>query len=115
LIALNTTTSTSPARLLTSKPAECSEILWLSDETIAYLNDTGLYSTSIRGLPPRAHLLDFPAGINPSSLKYEPKNGILAFTGMVWEDGSFENVARRDKAYSERGDTGMVYDDLFIR
>jgi len=35
--------------------------------------------------------------------------------GWCGKTGSFEDVAGRDDAYKKRGDTGQVYDDLFIR
>jgi len=35
--------------------------------------------------------------------------------GEGGKTGSFEDVAGRDDAYKKRGDTGQVYDDLFIR
>lgn len=62
-------------------------------------------------------MLDFPAGIDASGLQYDLKSGYLGFTAQVWEhgDGGFEGVEKSNEKYNGRGDTGQVYDELFIR
>ena len=75
----------------------------MSHDTIAYLN--------VR----REHILDFPVGVKPSSLKFEPARRVLGFVGMVWDDESFENVSKRDEDWEKRGNTGIVWDDWPIR
>ncbi|WVQ74414.1 hypothetical protein IAR50_004015 [Cryptococcus sp. DSM 104548] len=60
-------------------------------------------------------LLSFPAGVNPTSLRYEPKTETLAFSGQVWADGSFADTASHDQAYDGRRDSAQVYDELMVR
>ena len=118
-LSLASTVAAPPVQLFQSSPAEASEIFWMSNDSIAYLSDVSLYRISItqagKGEAEREHLLDFPVGVKPSSLKYEPTSGVLGFIGMVWDDGSFENVAKKDEAWEKRGHTGIVWDDWPIR
>jgi dipeptidyl aminopeptidase/acylaminoacyl peptidase len=95
--------------LFTATPSQASELLWLDDETFAYLNGSALYSFSNHS----EHLLDFPLGINAGSLQVV--NGTLVFSAQVWADGNFSKVAEYDATWERRGDSGLVYDDLFIR
>jgi hypothetical protein len=60
-------------------------------------------------------ILNFPKGINPDGITYNADSGILAFSGQVWEDGSFDNVHKWDESYEGRGTTGVVFDELFLR
>jgi len=89
----NTTVTNGPVQLFSASSSELSEPFWLNDYTVVYLNGSSLYSipinytAEIESEVGRTHLLDFPAGIHPSGLLYEPNSGVLAFTGMVWEDG----------------------------
>jgi hypothetical protein len=61
------------------------------------------------------HILDFPKGTNPTDLKYEPTTSLLAFGAQVWDDATFEDVEGLDVKNENRGTTGMVFDELFIR
>lgn len=63
----------------------------------------------------RQLVVKFPDGVNPSGLKFQRDNGILIFSGQVWEDGKFEQTGKGDQGYKERGTTGVVYDELFVR
>ena len=102
-------------------PATVSELFWLSANTVAYLNDTSVYYVSSDDTVTtekkieKIYLFDLPSGTNPASLQYDPLTGTLGFSGMVWQDGDFEMVAKWDEEYAGRGDTGVVYDELFIR
>jgi hypothetical protein len=92
----------------------------LTGDLAAYLNGTSLYSfrTSVNAHDLKARrLFDFPAGISASGLQYEHQTGHLAFTAQVWEhgDGSFEAVQELTEKFEGRGNSGQVYDDLFIR
>ncbi|WVN87657.1 uncharacterized protein L203_102842 [Cryptococcus depauperatus CBS 7841] len=124
ILSLNTTVSLPPVSLFNSTSAESSNFIWLDDATIGYLNQSTLFSYSLefttqctvdlaatRGRP----FLSFPPGVNPTSLKFEPISRTLAFTGQVWEDGSFENTEMHDKVYEDRRDSAQVYDDLMVR
>ena len=121
LISLDTTVAIDPVTLVSDKPGSASEFIWLSDDTVAYLNESELYSFSINSKTKldeeieRHVLLEFPEGISPSGLQYQPDSGVLAFSGQVWQDESFETVARQNKEHEQRGDSGMVYDNLFVR
>ncbi|MDA4804370.1 hypothetical protein NY486_00430, partial [Enterobacter hormaechei] len=49
-------------------------------------------------------------------IQYDAASRTLAFSAAVWtENGDFGLTAAGDKAYAGRGDTGQVYDDLFVR
>ncbi len=132
LLSLDSTATPAPIQLFSARSSEISEVLWLTDDIFAYLNRSSLYSvpidtaewelekTRLLDFPAeweleKTRLLDFPAGVNPSGLQYEPKSDILAYTGMVWGDGAFEDVPMYDEAYEKRGDTGLVFDELLIR
>ena len=119
LLSLDTTIEVPPVQLLSVSPGEVSELFWITNDSFAYLNESSLYSIStnytVEAVTAKNHLLDFPSGVNPSNLQYESQNNIIAFTGMIWEGEGFENVPVRDKMYEERGNTGMVYDELYIR
>lgn len=117
LLPLNTSHAARPHLILTTTPGMASEFFWLSSTTFAYLNGSTLYSTSIssKGDASSKHILDFPEGVQPNSLRYEPVSGLVGFSGMIWQDGDFENVAKFDKEYETRGDSGQVYDELYIR
>ncbi|WWC61924.1 uncharacterized protein I303_104510 [Kwoniella dejecticola CBS 10117] len=124
LLSLNTTHPTSPVSLLNSSAAETSQLFWLDPTTFAYLNGSSLYSYSINldtsfkpSGPPRAkEILTFPEGVNPTGLTFEPKSGTLAFSGQVWESSdAFDDTEKYDKKWEDRGDSALVYDDLFVR
>ncbi|KAL1411579.1 Dipeptidyl-peptidase 5 [Vanrija albida] len=107
-----------PEPLFSGRTSEAAEVLWLSNETVAYLNGSALYHFSVAPDSSKRviHLLDFPEGIEPSAIQYNTESRTLAFSGAVWtENLDFEQTAAGDKAYANRGDTGQVYDDLFVR
>jgi hypothetical protein len=92
----------------------------LTGDLAAYKNGSSLYSfrTSVHAQDLKAtKLFDFPTGISAGGLQYEHETGHLAFTAQVWEhgNGSFETVENWNKEFEGRGNTGQVYDDLFIR
>lgn len=110
----------SPISLFNSTPSQARDFLWIDNSTLAYLNVTSLYSVELnqkarKGVANRTKELEFPRGINPSGLQYESETGSLIFQGQVWGDGDFGRTAENDKAYQERGTTGVVFDDLFVR
>jgi hypothetical protein len=119
LVALDTK-GKEPVELFSAPPGDAGDFFWLSNDTAAYLNDTSLYSfgtnISSKGVK-REHIFDFPEGIAASSLQYDRKSGYLGFTAQVWEhgDGTLEGVKKMNDKYEGRGDTGQVYDELFIR
>lgn len=75
-------------------------------------------------LPTPKHLHTFPT--TPSSLKFKPlprtggkkdshSTGVLAFSAHVWKGASIEETSRLNKAWEEREDEGLVWDELYIR
>jgi hypothetical protein len=110
-----------PVSLLNTTSSEASDFLWLSNGTIAYLNASSLYSLPINNgaVKPHeltaTHLFDFPKGVEPSGLQYEPTSSLLAFSGRVWSDGDFDKTAYWEEKYAARRDSGQVYDELYVR
>ncbi|KAL7421332.1 Dipeptidyl-peptidase 5 [Cryptotrichosporon argae] len=104
LLQLNATTFTV---LFTSPPSEASSFFW-ADGELAYLNGSTLFHAS-------KPIFTFPSGIDPSNLAYDAVSHKLAFSGFVWADGNFTATGAHDAAYEERGTTGVVYDELFVR
>lgn len=106
-----------PRKLFAATPGTVSELVWLSDTTIAYLNGTTMHHFSTQHDPIRTmHLLDLPEGTEPSSLTYEPESHLLVFSAAVWgADSSLEDTAKGDKKWDNRGNSAYVYDDLFVR
>jgi hypothetical protein len=122
--------------LLTSSPeSSFSEPIWTSNQTIVYLNTTKGENPQLWGLDTshlsstnQAHLnpeyiFTFPT--TPSSLKYiAPPNhvggsdgteGVLSFSAHVWKGRGIEEVKKLDEEWEEKGDSGMMWDELFIR
>ena len=104
--------------MLSGSPDEIAEAVWLSERTVAYVNGSALWHFGIgdkdsgRGI----HMFDFPEGIEPSALTYEPESGTLVFSAAVWsDDGDLTKTAEHDKKWEERGYTGTVFNDLFVR
>ena len=115
-----------PIQLLSAAPGHASELLWLSDDSFAYLNGTDLYLYDVS----RAHamwdgsavgsskpkpILSFPDGVNPTGLQYQRDTGALVFSGQVWADGDLTSSGKGDEAWEGRGTSGVVFDELFIR
>ncbi|WVR06822.1 hypothetical protein IAU60_003858 [Kwoniella sp. DSM 27419] len=118
LVALNNTKQ-APLALLNTSSAHASQFLWLDSSTLAYLNGTTLCSLSISStqheLKPEK-LLSFPSGVNPTGLQFNHKSGVLAFSGQVWAaDGDLDHVGGLDAKWENRGDTALVYDELYVR
>nr|XP_031862413.1 uncharacterized protein CI109_001910 [Kwoniella shandongensis]KAA5529485.1 hypothetical protein CI109_001910 [Kwoniella shandongensis] len=124
LLSLNTTVTLPPLSLFNTTPAQASEFIWLDSNTFAFLNDSTLYSFSVNYTAQLASskeqqplpILTFPAGISPSSLQFESESKTLGFSGQVWtHDYSFESTQKWNEKYEKRGDSALVYDDLFVR
>ncbi|KAJ3037997.1 hypothetical protein HK097_003313 [Rhizophlyctis rosea] len=79
--------------------------IWYSDITQFFTNTTAKPSFS--------RLTDYPVDI--SYLKYNAKTHQLAFTAEVYLDGSLETAKRKNAEEANRFDTGVVYDQLFVR
>jgi hypothetical protein len=123
LLSLSTNSSDPPVALFSSPPAHAGEFLWLNNHTPAFLNGSVLYSFTVndtssdhlaKGVK-REKVLEFPAGINPTGLQYQAEDNLLIFSGQVWADGDFYSVAKKDELYEQRGTTGVVFDELFLR
>ena len=123
LLSLKTNSSASPIPLFSLPPAHAGEFVWLNDHTTAFLNGSTLYSFSIndtseeslnKGVK-REKVFEFPEGINPTGLQYQRDTNLLIFSAQVWADGDLYTVAEQNKRYEQRGTTGVVYDELFLR
>lgn len=101
--------------LLSCPPGHAGNFLWVDDKTIAYLNDTTLYSFPLSPAYKPVPALDFPRGVSPTRLQYVPEKGMLVFQGQVWQDGDFGMTEEKNGEYEKRGTTGEVYDELFLR
>lgn len=109
-----------PHKLFSAPPKDAKEFVWLSPTVAAYINGSSLLHFSIRKEALKdwktMHTLDFPKGIEPSGLQYEPKSHTLAFSAAVWgPDASLEDTETGDKKFEKRGDSALVFDDLFVR
>lgn len=65
-------------------------------------------------------VLKFPT--EPSALKYlatpgkkSDQDGYLAFSAHLWAGESIESTEKLNKAYAERPDEALVFDELYIR
>lgn len=92
---------------ISTVPAEASEVFWIEDDW-AYLNGT----TVQRGKDGEV-VHRFPQGVEANSVEHA--RGQLVFVGQMWEGHQFEDTDRLDKEYEQRGDTGVVFDELFVR
>nr|XP_019046624.1 hypothetical protein I302_05374 [Kwoniella bestiolae CBS 10118]OCF25554.1 hypothetical protein I302_05374 [Kwoniella bestiolae CBS 10118] len=121
LLSLRTTHTPPPLSLLNTTSAQASQFLWLDDTNIAYLNGSGLYSLSIEYSTNKSpstprEILTFPEGVNPTGLQYEPRSSTLAFSGQIWKHSEeFNQTSRLDEEFEGRGDSALVYDELFVR
>ncbi|ORY26133.1 putative peptidase [Naematelia encephala] len=115
ILSLKSNASSSHIDLFDCHPSEASELFWISNGTIAYLNGSSLYSLPIENKVKPKFELEFPAGINAGGLKYSVSSGVLAFSAQVWADGSFDTVAHFDDVQSGQRDTGRVFDELYVR
>jgi len=96
---------------------------WLSDSELAFLDpadqtlkvlalDLSLAPSAI-AVSSAEPIVSFP--IEVGDLTYHAGSGTLAFTAWVWPDGDLTAVAEHDARFADRGDDGLVYDDLFVR
>ncbi|WWC89079.1 uncharacterized protein L201_003997 [Kwoniella dendrophila CBS 6074] len=124
LLSLNTTHTPPPISLFNTTSAEASQFFWLGPETFGYLNGTSLQSLSIDYTASNTgkhesepkEILVFPKGVNPTGIQFESKSGNLAFSGQIWKDsGKFEETHKYDEKYENRGNSALVYDELFVR
>ncbi|GMK53913.1 hypothetical protein CspeluHIS016_0104990 [Cutaneotrichosporon spelunceum] len=101
----------------TAPTSQGHDFIWLSTDTVAYINGSALVHFSINSKNSEAtKVLDFPEGTEPSGLQYDSNSGALVFSAAVWEANlDLDKTGAGDKAYEERGDSGLVLDDLFVR
>lgn len=105
-------------KMWTSPTSQMSEFLWLSNQTVAYKNGSSLLHFSIApgASETPIKVLDFPNGTEPSTLKYDADSRALVFSAAVWEDNlELTETAAGNQKYEDRGDSGLVLDDLFVR
>lgn len=93
--------------LIISTPAEVAEVFWL-DKEWAYLNGSAITQGKDGHVVHR-----FPEGVGANDLEYA--DGKVFFVGQIWEGQDFDEVDKVDKKYNRRGDTGVVFDELFVR
>lgn len=58
-------------------------------------------------------LLSFPDGVEANTISFVDEK--LVFIGQLWEGHGFEDTPEMDRKYGERGNSGVVFDELFIR
>ena len=99
------------------EPSHGADFFWLTNDTIAYRNASSLWTMELSSGNKNnvQHLFDFPEGISASGLQYNHESGVLAFNAQVWADGDLSKAAEQNEKYAERGTTGVVFDELFIR
>lgn len=122
LIALNGTRTKEPVGLFNATSSTASDFVWLGNDTIGYRNSSSFWSSSVKheniakgnDIQPE-HMFDFPAGVSASGIQYNVESGILAFNAQVWADGDLSTAEVQNRMYAERGTTGVVFDELFIR
>lgn len=105
-------------KLWTAPTSQAHDFLWLSDHTVAYINGSELLHFSIdsKHSGQTMKVLDFPEGTEPSGLQYDEDSKALVFSAAVWQDNlDLDKTGAGDKKYEERGDSGLVLDDLFVR
>ncbi|KAG1872451.1 alpha beta-hydrolase [Suillus subalutaceus] len=98
------------------------DAFWLDSRTIAHVvtkNDTqSLYTIPISTSPlssdPSSHVGSFPI-TTASAFRYSPSAQRLVFSAYVYPDGLVETVKEQDTAYENRGNSGLVYDEMFER
>ncbi|ORX91724.1 peptidase, S9C subfamily [Basidiobolus meristosporus CBS 931.73] len=93
------------------------EPIWLDSTTVGFISDRSnssqLWSISIDLRSEPVQVTEFPVGI--ANIKYNTEMSLLTFTSSVYEDGSLEEAARLDNEKSNRFDSALVYDELFVR
>lgn len=99
--------------------------VWLSSTHVAFLSsgrstnsiqdDKGIiWMMDIRQETPEIRqFATFPIPID--NLVFDLKTKLLMFTAAVYHDGSMSKAAEKNRKDSERFDTAMVFDELFVR
>ncbi|KAK9760552.1 Dipeptidyl-peptidase 5, partial [Basidiobolus ranarum] len=95
-----------------------SEPLWLDSATVGFISSRTETSqlwavdvTKANSLP--VQVTNFTVDIG--NVKYNPKANLFAFSTGVYADGNIEKAVHIDQENSLRTDTGLVYDNLFVR
>ncbi|XP_006462767.1 hypothetical protein AGABI2DRAFT_193868 [Agaricus bisporus var. bisporus H97] len=109
------------------------EAFWLTGTTLAHVvegeNDNlELYALEVRGSYNNATTSDGPLKISSkgtligtfptksaSNFKYNPHSRHLVFADNVYEDFDLDKVKERDREWSSRGTSAMVYDSTPVR
>ncbi|KAJ3182359.1 hypothetical protein HDU87_008522 [Geranomyces variabilis] len=97
--------------------------LWLSDTLVGGLSSSQLWcadvkdvlenSTDVAAMPIFQQLTTYPVPIG--NVKCHAVSAQCAFTAEVYADGSMDTAAETAKRESERLDSAMVWDELFVR
>ncbi|KAG1822832.1 Alpha/Beta hydrolase protein [Suillus subaureus] len=98
------------------------DAFWLDSRTIAHVvtkDDTqSLYTIPISTSPLSSdlssHVGSFPI-TTASAFRYSSSAQRLVFSAYVYPDGLVETVREQDTAYENRGNSGLVYDEMFER
>ncbi|EIW81008.1 alpha beta-hydrolase [Coniophora puteana RWD-64-598 SS2] len=104
------------------------EAFWLDDRTLAHIVEAGADDAKrqdVRVIPLTSFGDKFTAGqaqvvgsfpvTTATNFRYVGKAGRVVFSAYVHADGDLKTVAKQDKAYEERGNTALVYDETFER
>ncbi|ORY00217.1 S9C family peptidase [Basidiobolus meristosporus CBS 931.73] len=95
-----------------------SEALWLDSATVGFVSTRAttsqLWAVDVTkpGAQP-VQVTNFTLDIG--NIKYNSKEKLLAFTAGVYADGSMDKAVEIDAVNAKRPDSGMVYDQLFVR
>ncbi|KAK9712494.1 Dipeptidyl-peptidase 5 [Basidiobolus ranarum] len=95
-----------------------SEALWLDTATVGFISSrtetSQLWAVDVTkaGSQP-VQVTNFTVDIG--NIKYNHKAKLLAFTAGVYSDGSMSKAVELDSANAKRPDSGMAFDQLFVR
>ncbi|KAH8113489.1 alpha/beta-hydrolase [Phellopilus nigrolimitatus] len=103
------------------------DTFWLDDRTVGHVvagsdgKGHELYAISVKlssqlSTPGRPALVGtFPAGAAPANFKYARGAARLVFSAYVYPDGDLSTVKAQNEAYENRGNSALVYDEMYER
>lgn len=56
-----------------------------------------------------------PPGAPTTNYRYSLKGQVLVFSAYVWPDKKLETVKEQDEKWNKRGNSALVYDELYTR
>ena len=61
------------------------------------------------------HVGSFPPGVVPRNFRHAKAAGRLVFSAYVHDDGDISTVKQQDEVFEKRGNTALVYDEMYER